>query len=1101
MPVQSTIGLTDPYLSLGLTAGTDFTTNFPFINLMLTARDPFSTYENGAFFSDYLDAQGWAHTVPDSGPIVYNFDWGGFTALDDDGAYLYPELVANQSGTYVLHYKGEGNIEVRAIDATYRDDDGDGRIEFTVAPSEPTDPGGAPYFGFDIVITATGDGSDFNPADPSHIRDIALFHEDHEDLYEAGAIFNPEWLEVVSDFRQVRFMDWSQVNDSTKTTLDEFQSVDSASWADSVPLEIQVQLANQIGADPWFNIPHLLSPEDTRAFVEYVRDNLDPNLVATFEYSNELWNPIFDQHQYVQQQAVTWFGEDAYLRDAETGQFVLDGSGAPLVSNYAVLNAQMVLATQTAVIVQEVYAETPDLLYNNTIGISIGLGGSQEVMDQYSFAPMWAEASSGGTLPNYVAPHSVFDTVAATSYFGAGLLSEDFDVFLPVLEAYVADPSFDIDAWLLSYVMGTNSDFADPVTGDVSIVGSVPWLLATLEDVAASVSGLHPSGVELDLGLTLYEGGQHLIHETPNLREPATDADGNPILDASGAAVFTEIALFDEIQQVLLDFVRGDLITQAYEAVSEGWTAIGDGAFVQYGDVKLPGPSGFFDMLAHLDDSTPLSEALLTMNATTAVQWEDRGGTQFQQGLQPDLDGAEVYPGLADLTGDDLIEGTAAEDLLFGGAGQDTLNGYDEVDQGQSGDTLAGGAGDDVLNAGAGADHLYGGTGNDLMTGGAGSDSFRLGALQGADTITDYDPALDQLLFDGDPLPNLSALPIGLSLSVTGTGTVITSADGASVLLEGYFHGDDTGPGPGLVDSYSLDGPDAQVFVVDTTTGAVSYQGWFSPDFDDPWDANEDNIYEVSVIGLSADGGQVSRSDLELVVAADGADWRDAGTDSGPDDGGGGDTSFALEGPDAQLFVIDPATGDISYQDWFTPSFDDPWDRDEDNTYQVTRVGTNPDGSEANRDDLELVVTADAATWQGDDGGGGGDTGGGGGPVDGTASYTLAGPDAFLFVVDSSTGEVSTQGWFTPSFDDAWDADENHVYDVSVVGLAAGGSETSRTDLQMVVSAEGITWQNAPLGEPDGSDLMEALATVDAAEESFDTGSEAEVETPDEMMV
>ena len=57
MPVQATTGLSDPYVSLGLTSATDFTSNFPFINLMLTARHPFSNYENGAYFEEYLDAQ------------------------------------------------------------------------------------------------------------------------------------------------------------------------------------------------------------------------------------------------------------------------------------------------------------------------------------------------------------------------------------------------------------------------------------------------------------------------------------------------------------------------------------------------------------------------------------------------------------------------------------------------------------------------------------------------------------------------------------------------------------------------------------------------------------------------------------------------------------------------------------------------------------------------------------------------------------------------------------------------------------------------------------------------------------------------------------
>lgn len=1061
MPVQNTIGVLDPYMSLGLSAPTDFTTNFPFIDLMLTARNPFFGYENGQYFTDYLDGNGWAHTVPDTGPITYHFDWGSFTQSDDAGAFRYPELVQNQSGNYVLEYHGEGHIEIRALDTIYTDDDGDGRIEFSIDPVTVTENGAeAHYFGFDVVITATGAPGDYDPANPTHIRDISIIREEHEDLFEAGALFNPEWLEVIDDFRSVRFMDWMQTNDSPLTRFEDFADMDSASWAEAVPLEVQVKLANQIGADPWFNIPHELDADGTRQFVEYVRDNLDPNLVPTFEYSNEVWNPIFEQHVYAQERAVEWFGDDAYLVDSETGSFVLDGTGAPIVSHYATFNAQMVLATQTAQIVQSVYDETPELQYINTVGVSSGLGGAQDVMDQYLFAPMWAVADNPD-MPAYTAPHEVFDTVAATSYFGGALLHENFDQFNAAIDAHLADTEFDIHGWLLDYVMGTNADLTNPATGQIDNPDSIPALVSTLSDMAYAISGTHPNGTELSLGLTLYEGGQHLIHETPFLFEQATDDLGNPVLDVNGDPVIVPIENFDVIQDVLLDFVRGDLITEAYQALSDAWSDIGDGAFVQYGDVKLPGLSGAFDLLAHHDDETPLSNMLYDLNATAPVTWEDRGGTQFQQGLRPDLDGADVYAGFTDLLGDDLIEGTTAEDLLMGGAGNDTLIGYDEIDQGHSGDTLAGGAGNDVLQAGAGTDYLNGGLGNDVLTGGDGDDLFLFSPMYGDDTITDFDATVDVLNFDGQIITDLNTLPSGMRSVVTETGTLLVNETGGSVLLQGYFGHS--------AEYYVLEGPDAQLFLVDSESGVVSPQDWFTPSFDDPWDIDENHIYEVSVVGLGADGTEVSRSDLEMVVSAEGVVWQDA--ENAPVTGGGTVASYDLVGPDAQLFVVDATTGEISNQDWFTPSFDDPWDSDEDHVYQVSRLGLAEDGSEVSRTELEMVVTADSASWREV---GGGDTGG-----SGDLSYTLDGPDAHLFIVDGATGTVSTQDWFTPSYDDPWDIDEDHIYEIAVLGLNPDGTEASRSDLEMVVSADGVVWQEAQTST--GEELLAGLFSEDAA--------------------
>src|SRR5262249_8071344 len=53
---------------------------------------------------------------------------------------------------------------------------------------------------------------------------------------------------------------------------------------------------------------------------------------------------------------------------------------------------------------------------------------------------------------------------------------------------------------------------------------------------------------------------------------------------------------------------------------------------------------------------------------------------------------------------------------------------------------LAGGAGDDVLQ---------GGQGNDVLVGGAGSDSFVFSGINGPDTIADFQPGLDKIVFSG----------------------------------------------------------------------------------------------------------------------------------------------------------------------------------------------------------------------------------------------------------------------------------------------------------------------------------------------------------------
>src|SRR5262249_1888804 len=68
-----------------------------------------------------------------------------------------------------------------------------------------------------------------------------------------------------------------------------------------VPVEVMVQLANTLGADPWFCLPHRADDDYVRAFATIVRDRLDPGRKAYVEYSNETWNHGYEQGRYATQ--------------------------------------------------------------------------------------------------------------------------------------------------------------------------------------------------------------------------------------------------------------------------------------------------------------------------------------------------------------------------------------------------------------------------------------------------------------------------------------------------------------------------------------------------------------------------------------------------------------------------------------------------------------------------------------------------------------------------------------------------------------------------------------------------------------------------------
>src|SRR5947207_13917735 len=92
-------------------------------------------------------------------------------------------------------------------------------------------------------------------------------------------------------------------NNIMQTHWAERPTVDEAQWSvRGVPVEVMVELANTVHANPWFNIPHLADDDYVRNFAHTVALQLDPSLTVYVEHSNEVWNGQYPQHAYAVQQ-------------------------------------------------------------------------------------------------------------------------------------------------------------------------------------------------------------------------------------------------------------------------------------------------------------------------------------------------------------------------------------------------------------------------------------------------------------------------------------------------------------------------------------------------------------------------------------------------------------------------------------------------------------------------------------------------------------------------------------------------------------------------------------------------------------------------------
>ncbi|MFM7249538.1 MAG: FG-GAP repeat domain-containing protein [Planctomycetaceae bacterium] len=210
---------------------------------------------------------------------------------------LFRDAGGYQAGTYHAQWEGTGTVtfgfDARVVfQATGAD--GITRADLAVAPSDS---------GILVRIEAT------DPADP--VRGIHVWMPDWQGRSFAGEVwrpgagfspFHPLFLERLAPFSTIRFMPWQETNGSTIRGPADARPADAARQSsgpggspseplvNGVSVEHMVQLANDLDADAWFNMPARADDAFVRAFAETVRDRLEPGRRVHVEWANEIWN-------------------------------------------------------------------------------------------------------------------------------------------------------------------------------------------------------------------------------------------------------------------------------------------------------------------------------------------------------------------------------------------------------------------------------------------------------------------------------------------------------------------------------------------------------------------------------------------------------------------------------------------------------------------------------------------------------------------------------------------------------------------------------------------------------------------------------------------
>ncbi|MFG6593110.1 hypothetical protein ACGYK4_01070 [Sulfitobacter sp. 1A13368] len=529
-------------MGIGLAAIADWSVQTPFLDLMKTAR-PWLGHVAGRFGGmeyaqlvqgGYLNAEGWPVKMPrELGSI-------GTLILTD-----MPAQATTLKGRYLLRFKGQGVIEVtgRAENVRY----GKNEVRFDYAPG----PGSV-----DIRIQR------MHRSDPP--REITVVREDRVADYDAGARFNPDWTRHLTGMKVLRFMDWMGTNDSQISTWEERPRPEDVTYAlRGVPVEVMVALANELGIDPWFNMPHLAYDGYVTAFATYVEEALEGERKAYVEFSNEVWNWQFAQTQWADEMA------QARWDEAEKG-----------------MQFYGLRAAEVARIWTDVFGGEAKARLRNVIASQTGwLGLEREALD----APLYVAEQAGNS-----APATAFDAYAITGYFGGVLgLEENAELVSGWLADSLAKARAEGEAQGLSgaaladYIAAHRFDAATALAAqDLRNGGTSGLETDTLADLIGRVWPHHAAVARAhDLDLVMYEGGSHVV------------GLGAQVNDEGLTAFFHHLNYAPEMGALYTDLMAG-------------WRAVGGQLFTHYSDVYAPTKWGSWGALRYLADDNPRWHAL-----------------------------------------------------------------------------------------------------------------------------------------------------------------------------------------------------------------------------------------------------------------------------------------------------------------------------------------------------------------------------------------------------------------------------------------------------------------------------------------------------------
>jgi hypothetical protein len=213
----------------------------------------------------------WEHTVKTD-----KIGW----PLEDAGVVVIAD-VPHIGGTYRLSFEGKADVtgvasKLKVVGLEHDAKTNISRAEIVVDENSTQ-----------IMLAFTGTNGGVK-----NVRLMRPGTSDNDTFYEP-------FLEKLAPFSTLRFMDFLSTNNNPVKTWSERTTPEYSSQArrEGGALEYVIELANISGKDIWVNVPDQADDEYVRQMALLLKNGLTKNQIVYVEWSNEVWNWMFEQAQ------------------------------------------------------------------------------------------------------------------------------------------------------------------------------------------------------------------------------------------------------------------------------------------------------------------------------------------------------------------------------------------------------------------------------------------------------------------------------------------------------------------------------------------------------------------------------------------------------------------------------------------------------------------------------------------------------------------------------------------------------------------------------------------------------------------------------------